>query len=392
MESNCVLVFCSRDICYSSGNFFASQLAEAFEELGYETEVCEFSGNGDIDAQLEPLLEREYRVIVDFNSMLPRMVMEDDRAYLDHLRGPFFDYIIDHPLFHYTGLTCGADNFHVLVVDESHRKYVKSYYSGVKTVYTLPLGAAEAFVPGRKEENYVLFMGTYDAPENVMDIVEASPKPMADTMHKLIERRIAEPKLPMEQAYLEILAHRGEELTPEQFALRMNSMYAVDAYVRDYFREKAIDALLAHKIPVVVAGEGWYKYHPASEQYLTREKAVTFGLSFCRIAKAPLLLNVTPFFPCGMHDRIAAGMANHTAVLTDENAYLNTRFTDGRELCFFDLKNLSVMCERAENLLEDGVLRRRIEEQGYETFLNGHTWKHRAKAILRFAEMENKGS
>ena len=42
-----ILVFCSREICYLSGNFFAHQLAGAFEEAGYETTVCEFTSKDD---------------------------------------------------------------------------------------------------------------------------------------------------------------------------------------------------------------------------------------------------------------------------------------------------------------------------------------------------------
>lgn len=49
-----ILVFCSREICYLSGNFFAHQLAGAFEEAGYETTVCEFTSKDDLDKVLSP--------------------------------------------------------------------------------------------------------------------------------------------------------------------------------------------------------------------------------------------------------------------------------------------------------------------------------------------------
>ena len=74
----------------------------------------------------------------------------------------------------------------------------------------------------------------------------------------------------------------------------MNSMYAVDAYVRDYFRKAVLDALLAEKLPVTVFGEGWEKYSCGDEHSLRREPAVPFALSFERITKAHVLLNVSP--------------------------------------------------------------------------------------------------
>lgn len=79
-------------------------------------------------------------------------------------------------------------------------------------------------------------------------------------MKDLIERRLADPTLPMEEAFSQHLKEEELELPAGQFALFMNSMYAVDAYVRDYFRKAALDALLAKKLPVTVFGEGWEKY------------------------------------------------------------------------------------------------------------------------------------
>ena len=128
------------------------------------------------------------------------------------------------------------------------------------------------------------------------------------------------------------------ELPDEQFALFMNAMYPVDAYIRDYFRKAALDELTKKKIPLVLVGEGWQKYDVIDENYVTREKGVMFEHSFERIAKEPLLLNVSPIFNRGVHDRMFAGMANRTVVLTDENPYLRAHFKDREEIALYSLK------------------------------------------------------
>lgn len=384
-----VLIFSSREICYSSSNFFAYQLGAAFEELGFTADICELSPEEDLDAKLEPLLGETYRVVVDFNSMLPRMELEDGTPYLDKLNGPFFDYILDHPLFHYTGLTSGVKNLHALVLDEAQAAYVKKYYSKVGSVHMLPLGATKALYEGEKErECRILFPGTYDSPEAVYEIVTSSPEPICSMMKCLIERRIEEPLVPMEEAFREELVAEEVELTPEQFAVFMNSMYAVDAYVRDYFRKEALDRLLAGGIPVTVMGEGWLKYSYKDEHSLRRERSVPFGFSFERIAKAHILLNVSPIFNRGMHDRIPAGMANRTVVLTDENPYLASMFAEGKEISFYSLERMESLTEQAERLLTEKDLRTEIAENAYQVFETHHTWKHRAKQILAWANSE----
>ena len=382
-----VLIFSSREICYSSSNFFAYQLGAAFEELGFAADICEVSPEEDLDAKLEPLLAENYRAVVDFNSMLPRMVLEDGTPYLDKLNGPFFDYILDHPLFHYTGLTSGVKNLHALVLDEAQSLYVRDYYPKVADVHMLPLGATKALYEGEKEsECRILFPGTYDSPDAVYEVVASSPEPLCSMMKRLIERRIEEPLVPMEEAFRGELAAIGTELPPEQFALFMNSMYAVDAYVRDYFRKRSLDTLLAAGIPVTVMGEGWAKYSYKDEHSRRRERSVPFGLSFERIAKAHILLNVSPIFNRGMHDRIPAGMANKTVVLTDGNPYLASKFADGREVCFYSLNRMASLAEQAELLLTERQLRTEIAENAYRVFESEHTWKHRAGQILAWAD------
>lgn len=378
-----ILVFCSREICYCSGNFFAHQLGAAFEELGFEVQVCEFTREDDFDKILEPLTGKKYRAIFDFNSLLPRLEMEDGTPFMEQLDGPFFDYVLDHPLFHYNALVRSGKNFHAIVLDEGQREYVRTYHPHLAGVHMLPLGATEALFEGTKNPaDKILFMGTYDNPDSVYELVTSSPEPLQTFMKNLIEQRLADPCLPMEEAFRRYLKEEDMELDDGNFSLFMNAMYPVDAYIRDYFRKAAIDELLAKKIPVLVVGEGWHKYTPVNETYLIKEKPVLFELSFEKIAREQLLLNVSPIFNRGLHDRVLAGMANKTVVLTDENPYLRTRFKDRENIALYSLKNMESLSELAGELMENSSLRENIAEQGYQEFTANHTWSERAKTIL----------
>ncbi len=378
-----ILVFCSREICYLSGNFFAHQLAAAFEDLGYETTVCEFTAQDDLDTVLSTFFWKKYRAVFDFNSLLPRLVMDDGTPVIDLIDGPFYDYIVDHPLFHYNCLMTQAKNFHAIVLDEGQAEYVKRYHPQVKSVHMLPLGATVALFDGEKNPaGHVLFMGTYDAPEKVYDIVKAAPEPFRGMMKRIIEMRINAPEFPMEEAFAECLKEDGMELDNAQFALFMNAMYASDAYIRDYFRKAALDELLKKKIPVHLVGEGWEKYQTPHEKYRTIGKPVTFDLSFEKIAREQIMLDVSPIFNRGIHDRAIAGMANRTVVLTDENPYRRSNFKDRMDMMFYSLTRIDSLSEAAGELMENEELRIKIRENAYRTFCTGHTWKARAEEIL----------
>lgn len=381
-----VLIFCSREICYNSNHFFAGQMAAAFEKLGFVAEICEFTKEDDFDQILLPYIGKKYKVILDFNSLLPRMTEEDGTPVLDQMDGPFYDYILDHPLFHYNGLTANLKDLNAILLDEAQKRYVDRYYAGVKQTLMMPLGATEA-LNGEKLKSRpecILFMGTYDSPEAVYEIVKASPEPLKTYMDRLLEMRLADPLLSMEDGFLSILAEEDLELTEEQFALFMNAMYPVDAYVRDYFRKKSLDRLAECNIPVKLVGTGWEKYESPRESSVTREKAVTFGLSFEKIAKEHILLNSSPIFNRGAHDRIYAGMANHCVVLTDENPYLKRTFLDGEHMMMYSLKDTESLADRAEELLTNPALCQKIQEAAYKEYRKNHTWEKRVQTLLDF--------
>ena len=296
-EKEKIIVFSSREICYQSSRFFANQMADAFEDLGFDVQVCEFDEHDDLDAVFQPLYGQKYRLLLDFNSTITRMVEEDGTPVLDKLDGPFFDYILDHPLFHYNCLNADLKNLNGIFLDEAQEAYVKRYYPRVKKTLTMPLGATEAVTGGKKTEtDTVLFMGTYDRPDKIYEMVDLSPEPLRSYMKELIEMRIEDPILPMEEAFRQLLKAHGEKLPDDKFSLFMNAMYSVDAYIRDYFRKAAVDELVRAKIPVRLVGEGWEKYESCNETYVTREKAVVFGPSFEKIAHADVLSNVSPFW------------------------------------------------------------------------------------------------
>ena len=379
-----VLIFTSREICYNSHFFFAHQMGGAFEKMGYEVEYCEFTRTSDFDAVLQPHLGRTYKVMLDFNSLMPQLAEEDGTPVLDMIDGPFYNYILDHPLFHYNCLSAKAKNFHTILLDEAQEAYVKRYYPGVKSTLCMPLGATEAFSKEKRvaEPDCVLFMGSYDSEEKLYGMIELAPEPIKSLSKLVLERRLEMPERTMEGVFYEVLRERGLELDDARFALFMNHMYPVDAYVRNHFRRKSLDCLVKNRIPVKIVGEGWEKYRSFDENYVKREPSVEFGLSFEKIAKEHILLNNSPFFNHGAHDRIYAGMANHCAVLSDENPYLKRTLKDGENIMLYSLKDEKQLKDIAEELLTNRVLCKDIQESAYREFMQHHSWEKRVECLL----------
>lgn len=379
-----VLIFTSREICYNSHYFFAHQMGGAFEKAGYETEYCEFTRESDFDMVLKPHLGKRYKVILDFNSLMPQLAEEDGTLVLDMIDGPFYDYILDHPLFHYNCLSAKAKNFHAILLDEAQEAYVKRYYPGVKSTMLMPLGATEAVSKEKRTAvpECILFMGSYDSEEKLYELIELAPEPIRTLSKQVLEYRLEMPASTMEEIFQNVLKERGMELDDATFALFMNHMYPVDAYVRNHFRRMVIECLVKCHIPVKIIGEGWEKYAAIDDRRIQRERPVEFGLSFEKIAKEHILLNNSPFFNHGAHDRIYAGMANHCAVLSDDNPYLRRTLKNRENIMLYSLKDEKNLKDMAEELLTNHVFRKEIQENAYQEFLQNHTWEKRVERLL----------
>lgn len=100
---------------------------------------------GEISPQAAAVLERyigkEYAAVIDFNSKLPRLMCDDATYYLDTIQAPFFNYILDNPLYHHATLQCPLQRYHVLLVDEEHAAYVRKHYPHIQGTHMLSLGA-----------------------------------------------------------------------------------------------------------------------------------------------------------------------------------------------------------------------------------------------------------
>lgn len=389
--SNTILIFTSREICYNSHYFFAHQMEGAFEKLGYQVAMCEFTKEDDFDAVLEPHLGKTYKLILDFNSLLPQLVEEDGTPVLNMIHGPFFDYILDHPLFHYNCLSAKADDFHAILLDEAQEAYVKKYHKGIKSTLMMPLGATEAVSECKRGNvaDCILFMGSYDSEEKLLDMIKQESEPIRTLALRVLEKRLENPLLLQEDAFTEVLMEQRMELDNAHFALFMNRMYAVDAYVRNHFRRKTIDTLVKYRIPVKIVGEGWEKYRSFNESFVRREREVEFGLSFEKIAKEHILLNNSPFFNRGAHDRIYAGMANRCVALTDTNPYLERTLSDRENIMLYSIKDEKGIKDRAEELLTNHALCKSIQENAYLEFKEKHTWECRVRKLLELVENPN---
>jgi len=388
-----VLIFVARYLCYASNACFAEQLAMELNGLGVETEICNLLTMEDAGLTLAKYIGREYLAVLDFNSTMPRAMAGKER-FLDQIDAPFYDYIVDHPLYHHPILKLPLKRFHAICVDGTHAEYARKYYPHLKSVSFLPLTGMRALtqLPFEKKKNGILFAGTYYPPEKYAAQIEEhtaeEQRIMWEMTDQLLQLNAEESVLTPEEAFYEAAtSHGAKALAEEEIPVLLNRCYPADIYVRAVQRKQRILALANAGLPLWILGNDWDQCRELDGmRNVTRIDGLDYNECQEVIASFRVLCNLLPGFVAGTHDRIFQAMANGVAALTDTNAYIEKEFTDGVDCIRFREDTPEVLGE----LLRSPELLAGIAGQGRMRYEEAHRWKHRAKRLLEIF-LENAG-
>lgn len=373
------LILESNNICYESYIYFAERVAAELNNLGYDTEI--FHGTKETVNDLEKYFGKPFTACLEFNSYLPKAILEDNTYLLDHIPAPFYDIILDHPLYHHDILKQKLKNFHVICLDENHKKYIEKYYPHIQSVQVLPM-TGDTYVRSTALKTIdLLFTGTYTPPKDIQDIIDMEPSILKKDITHLIEHMLSYTEMTQEEA-LQLVMKDSGIITPDNFPVFMQHYFLASTYVCAFIREKVINILLDANIPITICGNGWNKFKHKKSDLLTLKPSVPYQDTFALMSQAKIALNIMPWFKAGAHDRIFSAMLNKCVSLTDSSTYLKRIFTSGENIIFYDLKHLDELPQQVTELLHNSDQMNFISENGYTEAKLHHTWKNRVEQML----------
>ena len=274
-----VLIFKMEGIAYNSTRLFADMLAYGFKRAGAVVDIFDITKHGNIQ-ELEELKGENYDAVIDFNSKLPDLIMDNNDGkemyFLDSINGSFYNYIVDHPVYHHKFLAHKLKNYNVICIDENHAEYIRQFYPHIKNILVEPLGAIEADnINGLMEnmgisdkgiyskgitdhrKNAILFPGTYLDPVGYYEIIEAMPDNMKNGIKAVINIMENNPGLTYESAVRKYVLQKQVVNNGVN-----NTMYFMaDIYMRAVTRQNVLEEFARAGAKLVICGE---KYDESS--------------------------------------------------------------------------------------------------------------------------------
>jgi spore maturation protein CgeB len=95
-----------------------------------------------------------------------------------------------------------------------------------------------------------------------------------------------------------------------------------------------------------------------------------------------IVLNYSPRFADGAHDRVYGGMLAGAVCVTNPSEFLKEHFLDGEDIIYYDEKEPDVFVEKIKRLISDKAERERISHNAYEK-VKGDTWGARVAELLK---------
>ena len=378
------LIFEMKTVCYNSYLYFGDALGQALEAKGHSIEY--FKIDEDNLDDLENFIGKKYDALIDFNSDLPRALMDDDSFFLDHVDAPFFDVILDHPLYHHDTLKNKLNNFHVVCLDSKHKDYIEKYYPHIKSVAVTPMTGELAF--GQNDINWdsynerpydILLSGTYTDPTRIETAIKKLPDFLGENVHELIDMMLADSTLTIEDAVEELARNEIYDYINSDLPLHTQTFYLADTYVRCINRKNLVLNLDKCSHNFHIFGALWEELDLKHAQI---HREIPFNLTFTVFSKAKISVNIMPNFKAGSHDRVFSAQLNGAVSLTDPTALLQNEYVNGENILFYQLDHMEDIPSLVDDALSNLDKLKKIAQSGYSIAKSNHTWANIADILL----------
>jgi glycosyltransferase involved in cell wall biosynthesis len=355
---------------YSSKAIFSKQLKKALEKRGHKVVHFVIFG-GDFDQeQTQYFLDETIDLFISFNSFGK---VDSGHYFWDLLNAPMLLIFVDAAIYFIEMLN--SPNVFVACIDKHDLSMLHSI--GFNKCFYLPHATCPKEQIEQKLQE-VVFLATAVDP---LLIEEEWKKSFS---HKEIQKAFEVTELYDQEQTLSI-AHCISLIFKEKLPKPLLDLhFDIEWYIRGKKRIALMHAL--EGLDVHIYGEGNLHFPGARWEDLVPKSihvhpSLTYDKTQVIYQHSRIVVNSSPFFKEGTHERVFDAMSAHALALTNRSGPLNDYFNDMEDLLFYDTPQEAR--EKIEKVLKDEELAKTIQRSGTEKVNKYHTWDQRAEELLK---------
>jgi len=366
---------------YESKRHFTDKLIEAFNRSGVETKLFDVVETKIHENVIDAIKKYNPDFTISFNSFLPF----PDNTYLwDLLKIPHLSILLD-PSLYSVGLIDSSYSI-VSCVDQFDCYGLST--QNFDRVFFMPHAIEKELCEevDQEKEYDVVFLGScYDYPTMRMSWKNEFSKSTCEALEEACDIVLSNKVVPLQDAL--VMAWRNKKLPLEGVNFLQLFTY-LDKYTRGVDRVELIRNI--NEANVHVFGEPFEDDPTATQSWkellkgknnVTLHPPVSYAKSLEILKKSKICLNSSPFFKNGSHERIFAGLACGSLVVTGDNLFVRESFTDGESIVLYESGKWDAVDEKINYYLENEDARQQVVAAGRRIILEKHTWDKRVELL-----------
>lgn len=379
-----IVVFKNQVAQYDVLHYFRKSLSDAFERRGIQVELIDIS-----NLTKEELFCLIFKGSPDFtfaiNGLQP---LKGDQFLSDELQIPHIAWLVDSA--HYFD-QMGKGALNILISPDQYSADLHQSW-GSSHSFFLPHGFEASFVtkPEEKRPFPIVFLGTLIDPIHIHESWKQSlPLNYVEELIQAANDVLKDPTLPYQKALENVMTKDKSYWSRASLVDLRNLNISFDLYLRACERIELLKSLCG--LPVHIFGNkpitrGWEDFLDLKKGNYILHPSVDFPQSIEIMKQAQIVLNSSPMFKMGAHERIFYGLGTGAAVLTNKTAWILAHYKENEEILLYGFQE--PLKQRIEELLFSPKKLVSIAQKGQAKVLKNDTWDARANSLLEIMERE----
>lgn len=378
------LIYTGDDVCYHILSVFAEELGSALRRQGQLVEYFDLSQKNFTDAA--QLIRRKFQAVIGVQTYMFSAQLENNMGFLhDHIIGPKYNFVLDHPIWFRNHLTSVPKNLTIFTLDRNYATFARKHFP-VQARFFPPGGIEQANTSIARIYD-VTFIGTYlNNARDVWNSLRNITREKRFLINRLWLTMRKHPAQSAEASLQIALDYYNLSVTDAEFLELLHSLRTYILFISYRYRSKILETLLVSGIKLDIFGSSWrycpLRNHPNfiwHDQDLSTEECLDIW------QHSKIALNIMSWHKDAITERILNSMLQKAVVATERNPYMEASFSSGEDLILYDLSTLDTLPDQIHNLLENPNLLSHIAERGYQKAHISHTWNQRAIELLDIA-------
>ncbi|MFY4741951.1 glycosyltransferase [Aliarcobacter butzleri] len=380
---------------YSVVNLFVDNTIYFLKKKGHIVTIIDANSSDAIKDLLDIFNTQVVDLVINFGKAT-NPILNDGRPLYDAANTTLLAVYVDHPAHHIPSLTENIKNFLCCFNDKQHVDYVNEILPNHhKIAFFLPHGGLKkTFEEDNQIKNLeeykkqksidIVFAGTFN--KNITkkweDIIDY-PKYILDEVSEIL---IHDDYASVHKTFNQVCTKYGIKFSTFGKVQLPITLVEIIGYVRSVKRVELIKKIAKSGLNITICGNGWESF-VKEHKNINYIGALNIKENLELIKKAKVLINVTPNFTDGSHERVFTGMLNNTVVFSDKSRYYDEFFEDEKNILYYSFNSLDEDIEKLKNILKDDKKLYEISQNAYEIANKHHTWENRVDTMLEMVNL-----